>query len=101
MGQIPLINVQINTLYSYFGSVASNFSSEVVQNRSKKPYRPKMASTKKILIIGAGASGFAAAAKLISNGFKNVLILEAENRIGGRIHTIPFGANVLDMGAQW
>lgn len=56
---------------------------------------------KKIVIIGAGASGFAAASKLIANGFHNLLILEAENRIGGRVHTIPFGANVLDMGAQW
>lgn len=56
---------------------------------------------KKIIIIGAGAAGFAAASKLISNGFKNVTILEAENRIGGRVHTIPYGKNVLDMGAQW
>lgn len=56
---------------------------------------------KKIIIIGAGASGFAAASKLISSGFKNVTILEAENRIGGRVHTIPYGENVLDMGAQW
>lgn len=56
---------------------------------------------KRIIIIGAGASGFAAAAKLISNGFYNVMILEAENRIGGRVHTIPFGANVVDMGGQW
>lgn len=56
---------------------------------------------KKIIIIGAGASGFAAGAKLISKGFENVTILEAENRIGGRVNTIPFGANVLDMGAQW
>lgn len=56
---------------------------------------------KKIIIIGAGASGFAAAARLISNEFENVTILEAENRIGGRVNTIPFGENVLDMGAQW
>lgn len=56
---------------------------------------------KKILIIGAGASGVAAATKLLSNGFKNVTILEAENRFGGRINTIPYGANVVDLGAQW
>lgn len=56
---------------------------------------------KNVIIIGAGASGVAAATRLISNGFKNVTILEAEDRIGGRINTIPFGANVVDMGAQW
>lgn len=56
---------------------------------------------KKIIIVGAGVSGVAAATKLVSNGFKQVTILEGGNRIGGRINTIPFGANVVDMGAQW
>lgn len=61
----------------------------------------KMSKLKQIIIIGAGASGFAVASKLISNGFKNVIILEAEQRIGGRIHTIPFGDGILEMGAHW
>lgn len=56
---------------------------------------------KKIFVIGAGAAGIAAATKLVSNGFKNLTILEAENRIGGRVHTLAFGANVINMGAQW
>lgn len=56
---------------------------------------------KKILIVGGGASGIAAATKLYENGYQNLTILEGENRIGGRIYTIPFGDNVLDMGAQW
>ncbi|XP_001653663.2 spermine oxidase [Aedes aegypti] len=55
----------------------------------------------KILIIGAGASGIAAATRLYENGFRNLIILEAENRLGGRIHTVPYGDNVLDYGAQW
>ncbi|XP_017071711.1 spermine oxidase [Drosophila eugracilis] len=55
----------------------------------------------RILIIGAGTSGIAAATRLLQNNFQNVQILEAENRIGGRINTIPFGDNVVDMGAQW
>lgn len=56
---------------------------------------------RKIVIIGAGASGIACGTKLMSNGFRNIVILEGENRIGGRIHTIPFGKNVIDLGAQW
>ncbi|EDW72525.1 uncharacterized protein Dwil_GK19322 [Drosophila willistoni] len=55
----------------------------------------------KIVIIGAGASGIACATKLLEYGFQNVLLLEAESRLGGRIHTIPFGENVIDLGAQW
>lgn len=44
-----------------------------------------------VIIVGAGASGIAAASKLFQNGFKNVKILEAENRIGGRVFTTKFG----------
>ncbi|XP_053680326.1 uncharacterized protein LOC128731244 [Anopheles nili] len=55
----------------------------------------------RIVIIGAGAAGVAAATRLIERGYKNLKILEAEHRIGGRIHTVPFGANVVDLGAQW
>lgn len=57
---------------------------------------------KQVIIIGAGAAGIAAATKLLLNGFRNILILEGQDRIGGRIHTIPHGvSSVLDMGAQW
>lgn len=40
-----------------------------------------------IIIVGAGASGLMAAKELSAKGIK-VLILEADNRIGGRIYTI-------------
>lgn len=45
----------------------------------------------RVVIIGAGAAGIAAASKLFVNGFTNITILEAEDRIGGRIYTTPFG----------
>jgi len=56
---------------------------------------------RKIVVIGAGASGVACATKLLELGFQNVLVVEAEDRLGGRIHTIPFADNVIDLGAQW
>ncbi|XP_026479214.1 spermine oxidase-like [Ctenocephalides felis] len=56
---------------------------------------------KNIIIIGAGAAGIAAAVKLIKNGLKNVVILEASDRIGGRIYTTNFNNNTVDLGAQW
>jgi monoamine oxidase len=43
--------------------------------------------TSDILIIGAGATGLMAAYKL-SEADKKVIVLEARNRTGGRIHTI-------------
>ena len=48
---------------------------------------------KRVIIIGAGAAGLAAASKLVGLGFstQNITILEAQNRIGGRIHSIEEG----------
>uniref|UniRef100_A0AAR5PBI1 Amine oxidase domain-containing protein n=1 Tax=Dendroctonus ponderosae TaxID=77166 RepID=A0AAR5PBI1_DENPD len=54
----------------------------------------------KVIIVGAGASGIACATRLIAKGF-DVTILEAENRIGGRIHSVHFGGTNVDLGAQW
>lgn len=59
------------------------------------------ANTPKFIIVGAGASGLATAAKLLENGYDNIQILEAENRIGGRVHSIAFGKGYVDLGAQW
>jgi cation diffusion facilitator CzcD-associated flavoprotein CzcO len=45
----------------------------------------------KVLVVGAGAAGVAAATRLREHGVRDVVILEAEERMGGRIHTTPFG----------
>ncbi|KAJ6641285.1 Spermine oxidase [Pseudolycoriella hygida] len=53
------------------------------------------------VIVGAGLSGYSAAARLLERGVNDILVLEAENRIGGRVHTVPFHNGRIDMGAQW
>jgi monoamine oxidase len=54
-----------------------------------------------VIIIGAGASGIAAANYLQQNG-KKVIILEARNRIGGRIHDENIkGFGKIPLGAAW
>lgn len=53
-----------------------------------------------IIIIGAGVSGLAAASYLKEHGIP-VLVLEARNRIGGRVVTENFQGYGLDMGASW
>jgi len=49
----------------------------------------------RVVVVGAGAAGLAAAARLMERGVRNVVILEAEDRMGGRIHTTPFGKQFL------
>ena len=56
----------------------------------------------RIVIIGAGAAGMAAAQDLQARGFRNVVILEARERVGGRIWTERLGGSVpVELGATW
>lgn len=55
-----------------------------------------------VLVIGAGASGLMAAWQLAKAG-KKVKVLEAADRLGGRIHTITTtsGSGVIELGAEF
>ena len=55
-----------------------------------------------VMIVGAGVAGLAAAGELRANGFEDVVVLEARDRIGGRIWTDTIGGNIpIDLGASW
>jgi len=55
-----------------------------------------------VIIIGAGAAGLSAAARLTSAGLR-VTMLEARERIGGRIHTLHDSRfpNPVELGAEF
>jgi len=55
---------------------------------------------KTVIVIGAGISGLAAAHKLQQKGF-TVLVLEAQDKIGGRICTDRSLGFPFDKGASW
>ncbi|KAM6916594.1 peroxisomal N(1)-acetyl-spermine/spermidine oxidase [Xenentodon cancila] len=55
----------------------------------------------KIVIIGCGISGIAAADRLVKAGYNHVRILEATSRSGGRIQTGKLGNSVVEIGANW
>ncbi|WP_223700735.1 phytoene desaturase family protein [Sutcliffiella deserti] len=53
--------------------------------------------SKKIIIIGAGPGGLAAAMMLSANGY-NVTVLEKQSYVGGRNSSIKLGEFIFDMG---
>lgn len=52
------------------------------------------------IVVGAGLSGLVAARRLIDAGM-NVLVIEARDRVGGRLFTGTVGGATIDLGGQW
>ena len=83
-------------------------SSEVVGLSLDAPKKPKDTTAVysgnsgkvQVLIIGAGAAGLGAASEAIKQGL-TVKVIEARDRLGGRVNTENLGSHWVDMGASW
>jgi len=53
-----------------------------------------------VVIVGAGACGLTAANRLKEAGV-SVVVLEARDRVGGRLHTDDSSGALLELGGQW
>lgn len=58
-------------------------------------------SSSSVIVIGAGISGIVAAKVLAENGIEDFLILEAADRIGGRLMKHEFAGFTVECGAGW
>lgn len=55
----------------------------------------------RIVIIGAGLAGLSAAKALLESGFTDVTVLEATDRIGGRVQSVKLGKNSVLSVKHW
>ncbi len=53
-----------------------------------------------MLVLGAGIAGLAAARALAERGMRP-LVLEARDRVGGRIHSLQTSEGVVELGAEF
>lgn len=60
-----------------------------------------MAESADVLVVGAGLAGLTAARELVAAGH-SVLVLEARDRVGGRVVNQEIGdGKIVEMGGQW
>jgi len=58
------------------------------------------APVERVVVVGAGIAGLTVANALTHAGVECV-VLEARDRVGGRLHTIDLGGSPVDMGGSW
>lgn len=87
----PVLIKRIFLFLERYGYINFGIFEKIQEVKVKRP--------QKIIIIGAGISGLIAAQKLQSFGFE-VLILEARDRVGGRVATFRKSNFIADIGAM-
>ncbi len=58
------------------------------------------ASPGPVVVVGAGVAGLGAARDLVAAG-RPVVVVEARDRIGGRVWSVDMGDAVVDLGGSW
>ncbi|XP_077426335.1 spermine oxidase [Vanacampus margaritifer] len=75
--------------------ISSDGTDDPLSSGLRTPRQPR------VVVIGAGLAGLSAAKVLLKRGFTDVTVLEALDRVGGRVHSIKHGETALELGATW
>lgn len=84
------------SLYPFLPGCSSEPASIFAPSNGNEP----SSASQRILVVGAGIAGLAAARELVRRG-NSVVVLEARNRIGGRIWTTRAMGIPVDLGASY
>jgi NADPH-dependent 2,4-dienoyl-CoA reductase/sulfur reductase-like enzyme len=68
--------------------------------RNNGPMNKIAGPLERVVVVGAGIAGLAAASRLRQAGI-DAVVLEARDRIGGRLHTVDLAGTPVDMGGSW
>lgn len=102
--QFPSFALILSSLFTLGSSLAfAQGASLLIDSKldtKSEPQAEPMNYDADVIVVGAGAAGLAAASELQSLGYK-VAVLEARERIGGRVHTLFDGEQAIEMGANW
>ena len=85
------------------GFVQNQFENKFDKNNTSQTYTQQTdgSNNYKVAILGAGIAGLSAAYHLVEHGIKDFVVIEARDRVGGRIHTIKHNGRPLELGAEW
>lgn len=74
-----------------------------ILTKKRRKKKMKSLSEKRVVVVGAGLSGLAAALRLKSmSNVLSVRILEARDRVGGRVESAKFSKEAsFDLGGAW
>jgi monoamine oxidase len=79
------------------GAVVAAVPGRAAARTRRKPATPRA----EVVVVGAGLSGLAAA-EAIRRAGRSVIVLEARDRVGGRVLNEPIGdGEVIEVGGQW
>ena len=89
------------TRRSLIGGAAAAGAAATVPGGASAATRTPARRSARVVVVGAGFAGLTAARELVRKGVKDVVVLEARNRVGGRTWTRRIGGVDYDVGGQW